>query len=183
MPTPVKGARLGGGPAHERHILANLAQSLFEHGRITTTATKAKRLRPHAERLITFAKRGDLASRRKVMGVISDKSVVHTLFTEIGPGFADRDGGYTRITKVGNRKGDNAPLAVIELVEFGTPAKKAVSKEAEKATKKAAPAKEDVKADDAKADEETTEETTEETPAAETSDEATAAETTEDDSK
>ena len=138
MPTPAKGARLGGGPAHERHILANLAQSLFEHGRITTTATKAKRLRPYAERLITFAKRGDLASRRRVLGIISDKSVVHTLFTEIGPGFADRDGGYTRITKVGNRKGDNAPLAVIELVEFGTPAKKAVSKEAEKATKKAA---------------------------------------------
>lgn len=141
MPTPVKGARLGGGPAHERHILANLAQSLFEHGRITTTATKAKRLRPYAERLITFAKRGDLASRRRVMGVISDKSVVHTLFTEIGPGFAEREGGYTRITKVGNRKGDNAPLAVIELVEFGAPAKKAVSQEAEKATKKAAPKK------------------------------------------
>lgn len=141
MPTPVKGARLGGGPAHERHILANLAQSLFENGRITTTATKAKRLRPYAERLITFAKRGDLASRRRVMGVISDKSVVHTLFTEIGPGFAEREGGYTRITKVGNRKGDNAPLAVIELVEFGAPAKKAVSQEAEKATKKAAPKK------------------------------------------
>lgn len=139
MPTPAKGARLGGGPAHERHILANLAQSLFEHGRITTTVTKAKRLRPYAERLITFAKRGDLASRRRVLGIISDKSVVHALFTEIGPGFSDRDGGYTRITKVGSRKGDNAPLAVIELVEFGTPAKKAVSKEAEKATKKAAP--------------------------------------------
>lgn len=139
MPSPAKGARLGGGPAHERHILANLAQSLFEHGRITTTATKAKRLRPYAERLVTFAKRGDLASRRRVLGIISDKSVVHTLFTEIGPGFADRDGGYTRITKVGARKGDNAPMAVIELVEFGTPAKKAVSKEAEKATKKAAP--------------------------------------------
>lgn len=146
MPTPAKGARLGGGPAHERHILANLAQSLFEHGRITTTATKAKRLRPYAERLVTFAKRGDLASRRRVMGIISDKGVVHTLFTEIGPGFAERDGGYTRITKVGNRKGDNAPLAVIELVEFGTPAKKAVSKEAEKATKKAAPKKADAPA-------------------------------------
>ncbi|MDN4480862.1 50S ribosomal protein L17 [Demequina muriae] len=139
MPTPTKGARLGGGPAHERHILANLAQSLFEHGRITTTATKAKRLRPYAERLVTFAKRGDLASRRKVLGLLSDKSVVHTLFTEIGPGFAERDGGYTRITKVGTRKGDNAPMAVIELVEFGAPAKKAVKKEAEKATKKAAP--------------------------------------------
>jgi large subunit ribosomal protein L17 len=141
MPTPTKGARLGGGPAHERQILANLAQSLFEHGRITTTVTKAKRLRPYAERLITFAKRGDLASRRKVLGIISDKGVVHTLFTEIGPGFAERDGGYTRITKVGFRKGDNAPLAVIELVEFGTPAKKSVTKEAEKATKKAAPKK------------------------------------------
>ncbi len=138
MPTPTKGARLGGGPAHERHMLANLAQSLFEHGRITTTTTKAKRLRPHAERLITIAKRGDLASRRRVMGTIPDKGVVHKLFTEIAPGYAERDGGYTRITKVGFRKGDNAPLAVIELVEFGTPAKKAVSKEAEKATKKAA---------------------------------------------
>ena len=141
MPTPTKGARLGGGPAHERQILANLAQSLFEHGRITTTVTKAKRLRPYAERLVTFAKRGDLASRRKVLGIISDKGVVHKLFTEIGPGFEERDGGYTRITKVGYRKGDNAPLAVIELVEFGAPAKKAVAKEAEKATKKAAPKK------------------------------------------
>lgn len=150
MPTPTKGARLGGGPAHERQILANLAQSLFEHGRITTTATKAKRLRPHAERLITIAKRGDLASRRRVLGVIPDKGVVHTLFTEIAPGFADRDGGYTRITKVGFRKGDNAPMAVIELVEFGTPAKKAVTKEAEKAVKKAAAPK---KADAVVADE------------------------------
>lgn len=151
MPTPTKGARLGGGPAHERHILANLAQSLFEHGRITTTATKAKRLRPYAERLVTFAKRGDLASRRKVLGLLSDKSVVHTLFTEIGPGFAERDGGYTRITKVGTRKGDNAPMAVIELVEFGAPAKKAVKKEAEKATKKAAPQAKSGKADKADA--------------------------------
>ena len=157
MPTPTKGARLGGGPAHERQMLANLAQSLFEHGRITTTVTKAKRLRPYAERLVTFAKRGDLASRRKVLGIISDKGVVHTLFTEIGPGFAERDGGYTRITKVGFRKGDNAPLAVIELVEFGTPAKKAVAKEAEKATKKAAPKKaaKAAKADEAPVAEET----------------------------
>ncbi|MBC7298751.1 MAG: 50S ribosomal protein L17 [Demequina sp.] len=138
MPTPTKGPRLGGGPAHERQILANLAQSLFAHGRITTTETKAKRLRPHAERLITFAKRGDLASRRRVMGIIPDKGVVHTLFAEIGPGFAEREGGYTRITKVGPRKGDNAPMAVIELVEFGAPPKKAVKAEAEKATKKAA---------------------------------------------
>jgi large subunit ribosomal protein L17 len=168
MPTPTKGARLGGGPAHERQILANLSQSLFEHGRITTTATKAKRLRPHAERLITFAKRGDLASRRRVLGIISDKSVVHKLFTEIGPGYAERDGGYTRITKVGNRKGDNAPMAVIELVEFGTPAKKAVSNEAEKATKKAAKpvevveetVEEAVVADDATVDEPTVDEAT-----------------------
>ena len=139
MPTPTKGPRLGGGPAHERQILANLAQALFEHGRITTTETKAKRLRPYAERLVTFAKRGDLASRRRAMGIIPDKSVVHVLFTEIGPGFAEREGGYTRITKIGPRKGDNAPMAVIELVEFGAPAKKAVVKEATKATTKAAP--------------------------------------------
>lgn len=178
MPTPTKGARLGGGPAHERQILANLAQSLFEHGRITTTVTKAKRLRPYAERLVTFAKRGDLASRRKVLGIISDKGVVHTLFTEIGPGFAERDGGYTRITKVGYRKGDNAPLAVIELVEFGTPAKKAVAKEAEKATKKAAPKKAEKteKVEEAPAAEETVEETAVEETAVET--EAPAAEAT-----
>ena len=138
MPTPTKGARLGGGPAHERHMLANLAQSLFEHGRITTTEARAKRLRPYAERLVTFAKRGDLASRRRVLGIIPDKGVVHTLFTEIGPGFAEREGGYTRITKIGPRKGDNAPMAVIELVEFGVPAKKAVVKEASKAASKAA---------------------------------------------
>lgn len=139
MPTPTKGPRLGGGPAHERHMLANLAQSLFEHGRITTTEARARRLRPYAERLVTFAKRGDLATRRRVMGMISDKGVVHTLFTEIGPGFAEREGGYTRIVKISPRKGDNAPMAVIELVEFGTPAKKGVVKEASKATKKAAP--------------------------------------------
>ena len=114
MPTPTKGARLGGGPAHERHMLANLAQSLFEHGRITTTATRAKRLRPYAERLVTFAKRGDLASRRKVLGILSDKGVVPKLFAEIGPGYAERDGGYTRITKVGTRifgNGKPGPLA------------------------------------------------------------------------
>ena len=117
MPTPTKGPRLGGGPAHERLMLANLATALFEHGKITTTEAKAKRLRPLAERLITFAKRGDLAARRKVMTVIRDKSVVHELFTEIGPQYAGRPGGYTRITKIGPRKGDNAPMAVIELVE------------------------------------------------------------------
>jgi large subunit ribosomal protein L17 len=129
---------MGGGPAHERLMLANLAQSLFEHGRITTTAMRAKRLRPFAERLITFAKRGDLASRRRVMGVIRDKSVVHTLFTEIGPAFADRAGGYTRITKVGTRKGDNAPLAVIELVDGPVSDKQAVVAEAAKAAERAA---------------------------------------------
>jgi large subunit ribosomal protein L17 len=116
MPTPTKGPRLGGSPAHQRHILANLATALFEHGKITTTEAKARRLRPFAERLITFAKRGDLHARRQVLTVMTDKGVVHTLFTEIGPSFAARDGGYTRITKIGPRKGDNAPLAVIELV-------------------------------------------------------------------
>jgi large subunit ribosomal protein L17 len=127
MPTPPKGPRLGGGPQHERLMLANLATSLFEHGRITTTETKAKRLRPLAERLITFAKRGDLHSRRRVLTVVRDKEVVHSLFAEIGPGFADRAGGYTRITKIGPRKGDNAPMAVIELVEFRTVAQEAVA--------------------------------------------------------
>ena len=116
MPTPTKGRRLGGSSAHQRHILANLATALFEHGKITTTEAKARRLRPYAERLITFAKRGDLHARREVLTVVTDKGVVHTLFTEIGPSFAARDGGYTRITKIGPRKGDNAPLAVIELV-------------------------------------------------------------------
>ena len=116
MPTPTKGPRLGGSPAHQRHILANLATALFEHGKITTTEAKARRLRPFAERLITFAKRGDLHARREVLTVVTDKGVVHTLFTEIGPSFAARDGGYTRITKIGPRKGDNAPLAVIELI-------------------------------------------------------------------
>jgi large subunit ribosomal protein L17 len=116
MPKPTKGPRLGGGPAHERLMLANLAAALFTHKRITTTETKAKRLRPLAERLITFAKRGDLHARRRVLGVIGDKSVVHELFAIIAPQVADREGGYTRITKIGNRKGDNAPMAVIELV-------------------------------------------------------------------
>src|ERR687890_27679 len=132
MPTPTKGPRLGGSPSHERLMLANLATSLFEHGRITTTEAKAKRLRPLAERLVTFAKRGDLHARRQVMTTIRDKDVVHTLFAEIGPRFADRPGGYTRITKVGPRKGDNAPMAVIELVEGQTVAQQAVG-EAERA--------------------------------------------------
>ena len=116
MPQPTKGPRLGGGPAHERLLLANLAAALFTHKSIQTTQTKAKRLQPLAERLITFAKRGDLASRRRVLATISDKTVVHVLFTEIAPLVAERDGGYTRITKTGFRKGDNAPMAVIELV-------------------------------------------------------------------
>ena len=117
MPTPTKGPRLGGSPAHERLMLANLATALFEHGKITTTEAKAKRLRPLAERLITHAKRGDLHARRRVLAVIRDKGVVHELFAEIGPRYATRPGGYTRITKIGPRKGDNAPMAVIELVE------------------------------------------------------------------
>ncbi len=132
MPTPTKGPRLGGSPSHERLMLANLATSLFEHGRITTTEAKAKRLRPFAEKLVTFAKRGDLHARRQVMTVIRDKDVVHTLFAEIGPRFENRAGGYTRITKVGPRKGDNAPMAVIELVEALTVAQQAVG-EAERA--------------------------------------------------
>jgi large subunit ribosomal protein L17 len=152
MPTPTKGPRLGGGPAHERLILANLAQSLFEHDSITTTEAKAKRLRPLAERLVTFAKRGDLHARRRVLAVISDKGVVHRLFTEIAPDMAERPGGYTRITKIGARKGDNAPMAVIELVREPL-AKKATVKEAEAATKRAA--KDSKKADDAKAAEAT----------------------------
>ena len=138
MPTPTKGPRLGGGPAHQRLILANLATSLFEHDRITTTEAKAKRLRPYAERLITFAKRGDLHARRRVMTMIRDKSVVHRLFTEIAPDVAERPGGYTRITKIAPRKGDNAPMAVIELVREPYSAKQATVKEAQAATKRAA---------------------------------------------
>ena len=117
MPTPPKGPRLGGSPAHERLILANLATSLFEHGKITTTETKAKRLRPHAEKLITIAKKGTLHSRREVMKTVRDKDVVHKLFAEIAPSFATREGGYTRIIKTAPRKGDNAPMAIIELVD------------------------------------------------------------------
>jgi len=116
MPTPTKGRRLGGSPAHQRHMMANLATALFEHGKITTTEARARRLRPVAERLITFAKRGDLAARRQVLATVTDRSVVHTLFAEIGPSFETREGGYTRITKVPPRKGDNAAMAVIELV-------------------------------------------------------------------
>jgi large subunit ribosomal protein L17 len=149
MPTPTKGARLGGSAAHQRLILANLASQLFEHGRIVTTEAKAKRLRPLAEKLITKAKRGDIHSRRLVLTTVRDKGVVHTLFTEIAPSLADRDGGYTRITKVGPRKGDNAPMALIELVRESVeesrkanaktvaPAKKSPAK---KAAAKSAPA-------------------------------------------
>src|ERR671939_655339 len=132
MPTPTKGPRLGGSPAHERLMLANLATSLFEHGRSTTTEAKAKRLRPLAEKLVTFAKRGDLHARRQVMTTIRDKSVVHHLFDEIGPRYENRPGGYTRISKLGPRKGDNAPMALIELVEPLTIAQQAVG-EAERA--------------------------------------------------
>jgi large subunit ribosomal protein L17 len=150
MPTPTKGPRLGGGPAHERLILANLATALFQHGRITTTQAKAKRVRPLAERMITFAKRGDLASRRRVMTVIRDKTAVHELFTEIGPRYANRPGGYTRITKLEPRKGDNAPMAVIELVEAldeSTTKKRTAKKASPKSTakpKSAAPVEETV---------------------------------------
>jgi large subunit ribosomal protein L17 len=159
MPKPTKGPRLGGGPAHERLLLANLAAALFTHKSIKTTETKAKRLRPLAERLITFAKRGDLHARRRVLSVIGDKEVVHVLFTEIAPLVADREGGYTRITKVGNRKGDNAPMAVIELVlEPVTPK----AKSSKKSSAKAAPA----------AEEAPVEEAAEETPAADEAAEA-----------
>jgi large subunit ribosomal protein L17 len=164
MPTPKKGPRLGGSPAHERLILGNLATALFEHGQITTTQAKAKRLQPLAESLITKAKRGDLAARRNVMKTIRDKGVVHVLFTEIGEKFADRPGGYTRITKLGPRKGDNAPMVVIQLVEEsledGKKAKKSAAKKStakssdekpakKAAAKKAAAADADVETEDA----------------------------------
>ena len=138
MPTPTKGPRLGGSPSHERRLLANLATALFEHGRITTTEAKAKRLRPLADRLVTFAKRGDIHARRQVLTVVRDKDVVHTLFAEIGPFFADRNGGYTRIIKVEARKGDNAPMAVIELVREKTVTSEADRARRVKASKKAA---------------------------------------------
>lgn len=176
MPTPTKGPRLGGGPAHERLMLANLATSLFEHRRITTTETRAKRLRPLAERLITFAKRGDLHARRRVLTVVRDKSVVHELFTEIAPMMAERNGGYTRITKIGPRKGDNAQMAVIELVQEPVSPKQATVREAEKATKRAATKKaepkaapvEEPKADETVVEDAQVEETATEAPAEET---------------
>ena len=170
MPQPTKGPRLGGSPAHQRLILANLATALFEHGRITTTEAKARRLRPYAERLITKAKRGDLHNRREIMKVIRDKSVVHRLVEEIGPFFADRNGGYTRITKTLPRKGDNAPMAVIELV-----AEKTVTSEAERARK--TKFAKDEKAAAPAAAEETSTETTEAPAAEEAKAEDTAAET------
>ena len=156
MPTPTKGARLGGGPAHERLMLANLAASLFTHKSIKTTETRAKRLRPVAERLITFAKKGDLHARRRVLATIGDKTVVHELFTEIAPQVALREGGYTRITKLGFRKGDNASMVQMELVlEPLTPkvkrsSAKAASKPAAAAPVAEAPA--EVVAEDAAVD-------------------------------
>ena len=138
MPRPTKGPRLGAGPAHERAILAQLATQLFEHRAVTTTETKAKRVRPLAERMITFGKRGDLHARRRVLRVIRDKSVVHELFTQIAPAMAERHGGYTRITKIEPRKGDNAPMAVIELVLEPVSAKQAVVNDAEQAVRRAA---------------------------------------------
>jgi large subunit ribosomal protein L17 len=175
MPKPTKGPRLGGGPAHERLLLANLAAALFTHESIQTTETKAKRLRPLAERLITFAKRGDLHARRRVLGIISDKGVVHKLFTEIAPQVEDREGGYTRITKTGYRKGDNAPMAVIELV-----LEPVVKKPSAKKAAAAKAASDKPAAKPARTEAET--ETVEETPAEETAEapatEAPAAEET-----
>ena len=188
MPKPTKGPRLGGSPSHQRLILSNLATQLFEHGRITTTEAKARTLRPVAEKLITKAKKGDLHNRREVLKTIRDKSVVHTLFTEIAPTFAERPGGYTRITKIGPRKGDNAPMAVIELVtEAYTPS-------APKAKKAApAPAATSTVAEDALVEDTVVEETlaedavTEEAPAEETTEaaaeETPAEESTEDEDK
>jgi large subunit ribosomal protein L17 len=177
MPKPTKGPRLGGGPAHERLLLANLAAALFTHKSIKTTETKAKRMRPLTERLITFAKRGDLHARRRVLAVIGDKSVVHELFTEIAPLVAEREGGYTRITKLGFRKGDNAPMVQIELVlEPVTPKKKSTAKAAPAAA--AAPAEDEVV--ETPAEETSTEESADESaeaPAAEESTEAPAEET------
>src|SRR6185437_5767506 len=185
MPTPTKGRRMGGSSAHQKHMLSNLATALFEHGKITTTEARARRLRPFAERLITQAKRGDLHARRQVLTVVTDKGVVHTLFTEIGPSFATREGGYTRITKIGPRKGDNAPLAVIELVREEAearaprrrrlarrPATAAAAAPARAAASVAAPVQDEAEAADETAAEASTEASAEET-------EDTAAEDTE----
>ncbi|WP_101948409.1 50S ribosomal protein L17 [Mycobacterium sp. 3519A] len=152
MPKPTKGPRLGGSSSHQKAILANLATSLFEHGRIKTTEPKARALRPYAEKLITHAKKGALHNRREVMKKIRDKDVVHALFAEIGPFYADRNGGYTRIIKVENRKGDNAPMAVIELVREKTVTDEANRARRAAASKKAAPAKAEPVAEDAAAE-------------------------------
>jgi large subunit ribosomal protein L17 len=163
MPTPTKGARLGGSPAHQRLILANLATALFEHGRITTTEAKARRLRPYAEQLISKAKVDTVANRRRVVKVIRDQDVLHTLFTEIGPAMSTRPGGYTRITKIGPRKGDNAPMAVIEIVEakeFG--AQNQTPKKPKPAKKAKAP--EPVEADEATVEDAEVEAVADETP-------------------
>lgn len=165
MPKPTKGPRLGGSSSHQKALLANLATSLFEHGRIKTTEPKARALRPYAEKLITHAKKGELHNRREVMKKIRDKDVVHVLFAEIGPFFADREGGYTRIIKVENRKGDNAPMAVIELVR-----EKTVTSEADRA-RRAAAAQAKAAAEEAKAEEPTGEA---EAPAEEAAEEAAA---------
>ncbi|MFT3717030.1 MAG: 50S ribosomal protein L17 [Gordonia sp. (in: high G+C Gram-positive bacteria)] len=149
MPKPTKGARLGGSASHQKAILANLATALFEHDRITTTEAKAKRLRPYAEKLITQAKAGQLANRRNVMKDLRNQDVIHKLFDEIGPFYSDRDGGYTRIIKVENRKGDNAPMAVIELVKERTASSEASRSTRAAASKKAAAAKADKPADEA----------------------------------
>ncbi len=181
MPTPKKGARLGGSPAHQKLILANLATGLFEHGRIVTTEAKARTLRPYAERLITKAKKGDLHNRRQVLSVIRDKGVVHNLFEEIGPRFAERPGGYTRITKIGPRKGDNAPMAVIELVTEEYVAK-AKTVKTEKPAAAPAPAETEAPAEDTAVEEteveateapaEDTAETSADVPAEDSADEA-----------
>ena len=166
MPTPKKGPRLGGSPAHQRLILSNLATALFEHGRITTTEAKARTLRPYAEKLITKAKKGDLHNRREVLKTIRDKGVVHHLFTEIGPTFAERPGGYTRITKIAPRKGDNAPMAVIELVteEYTPSAPKAKKKVEKKAPAPAPAATEEAEVEETVAEDVVVEDAVEETP-------------------
>jgi large subunit ribosomal protein L17 len=187
MPTPKKGARLGGSPAHQRLMLSNLATALFEHGRITTTETRARLLRPVAEKLITKAKKGDLHNRREVLKTVRDKSVVHTLFTEIAPTFAERPGGYTRITKIGPRKGDNAPMAVIELVtEAYTPKAPSTKKtEAAAPAAPAAPAPAEVEAEGVDGETEVveTEAADVETAEAQAQGEAAVVETTEDEDK
>ena len=172
MPKPTKGPRLGGSPAHQRLILSNLATQLFEHGRITTTEAKARALRPHAEKLITKAKKGDLHNRREVLKTIRDKSVVHVLFTEIAPTFAERPGGYTRITKIGPRKGDNAPMAVIELVTEAYQPKPARAK----AKKESAPVATSTVAEDALVEDTVVDETVAEDAAVEAPTEETATE-------